>query len=96
MIGVEIDSSSLDEQQPQEVEFLIIDNTAEFGNEKLRNPVNTGTLVDLSSSGTGMLTRIPLQPGDMVRLAHGGKQRVGIVMWSVESANNYRVQMRFL
>lgn len=85
----------MDEQYSGEVEFFIVENSAGPGAEN-RGPGNTGTLIEWSSSGTGMLTRIPLQPGNMVRLNHEGASKLGIVMWSVESSNKFRVQMRFV
>jgi hypothetical protein len=86
----------MDEQHSHEVEFIVIDDHADFGNEELKNPRNTGTLIDLDSSGTGMLTHVPLQPGDMVRLGLGDASKTGVIMWSVESSNKFRVQMRFV
>ena len=89
-------SAPEDEQRPREVEFLIVTKNAYLGDEKPKSPRNTGMLVDLDGTGAGMLTRVPLQPGDMVRLDHEGTSKLGVVMWSVESSNNFRVQMRFL
>jgi len=85
----------MDAQQAQEVEFVVIENHDAF-NENIRYQRNTGTLIDQDSSGTGMLTHVPLQPGDLVRLGQEGSSRTGIVMWSVESSNKFRVQMRFV
>jgi hypothetical protein len=96
MTSAEQNAPLRDEQPPHEVEFVIVNANSEVDPDKLKSPRNTGTLIDLSNSGTGMLTDVALQPGDMVRLDHDGASKVGIVMWSVESSNNFRVQMRFL
>jgi hypothetical protein len=96
MTGAEQDTPLKDDQHSQKVEFVIVDKHAAFDAADLKGPRNTGTLIDLNSSGTGMLTHVALQPGDLVRLDHDGASRVGIVMWSVESSNNFRVQMRFV
>jgi hypothetical protein len=37
-----------------------------------------------------------LQPGNIVKFDHGSTTRMGIVMWSVESSDNFRIQVRFL
>ena len=86
------ENSPQNKQHADEVEFIVVDNHADFGDEKLRGPRNTGTLIDLDCSGTGMLTPVPLQPGDMVRLGHGDTSKMGIVMWSVESSNKFMVR----
>lgn len=85
----------MDEQCSGEVEFFVVENNAAPGAET-RGRGNTGTLIEWSSSGTGMLTLIPLQPGDIVQLRHEGASKLGIVMWSVESSNKFRIQMRFV
>ncbi len=83
------------EQHHSDVEFIIINN-AEFIDGKIKSPRNTGIVIDWDSRGTGMLTDTPLQPGDMVQVNNGGTYKTGIVMWSVESSNKFRVQMRFV
>ena len=57
---------------------------------------STGTLIDLDKVSMGLLTKLPLQPGNIVKFDHGGTTRMGIVMWSVESSDNFRIQVRFL
>lgn len=84
----------VNEQVPREVEFSVVN--ADFGCGEFQNPRSTGTLIDLDSSGLGLLTQIPLQPGNIVKFEHGGASKLGIVMWSVESSDNFRIQVRFL
>ncbi|HEX9020475.1 MAG TPA: hypothetical protein VF903_04390 [Nitrospirota bacterium] len=83
-----------DEQRPREVEFSVVN--ADFGCGEFQGPRNTGTLIDLDSAGIGLLTRLPLQPGNIVKFEDGGASKLGIVMWSVESSDNFRIQVRFL
>jgi len=84
----------LDENSPQEVEFSVID--ADLGCGKPMTLKSTGTLIDLDLVSIGLLTRLPLQPGHIVKIDHGGITKTGIVMWSVESSDNFRIQVRFL
>lgn len=63
----------MNERHPHEVEFVIIDDHAGLGNEDLEGQISTGILVDPDNSGTGMLTHVPLQPGDLVRFGRGGR-----------------------
>ncbi len=79
---------------PQEVAFSIIDSESMTG--ELMSGNNTGMLVDLDSNGVSLLTRIPVAPGNIVKLSHRGTSRLGIVMWSVESLDNCRIQVRFI
>ena len=83
-----------DENRPREVEFSVID--ADLGCGKPMTLNSTGTLIDLDKVSMGLLTKLPLQPGNVVKFDHGGTTRMGIVMWSVESADNFRIQVRFL
>jgi hypothetical protein len=89
-----INSAPLDDLQPDQVEFSVIDG--DFSCGRFPSVTNTGTLIDLDSSGIGLLTHVPLQPGNIVKFDHGGMSKLGIVMWSVESSNNFRIQVRFL
>jgi hypothetical protein len=84
----------LDKDHPREIEFSVIDSDFDCG--KVVGPKNTGTLIDLDIVGIGLLTRIPLQPGNIVKFDHGGITKTGIVMWSVESSDNFRIQVRFI
>jgi hypothetical protein len=84
----------LDENHPGEVEFSVID--ADLGCGKPMTLKSTGTLIDLDKVSMGLLTKLPLQPGNIVKFDHGGSTRMGIVMWSVESSDNFRIQVRFL
>ena len=86
----------MNEPHSHDVEFVVIDNHAGFCNEDLKGQWNTGTLIDPDSNGTGMLTHVPLQPGDMVRFGRGDASKTGIVMWIVDSSNKFRIQMRFV
>jgi hypothetical protein len=88
------ESSPLDRQEPCEVEFSVID--VDFGCGELLNPRNIGTLIYRDSIEMGLLTPIPLQPGNIVKFNHEGMSKLGIVMWSVESSNSYRIQLRFV
>lgn len=88
------ESSPRDRQEPCEIEFSVID--VDFGCGELLNPRNTGTLVYRDSIEMGLLTPIPLQPGNIVKFNHEGMSKLGIVMWSVESSDNYRIQVRFV
>jgi hypothetical protein len=83
-----------DENRPREVEFSVID--ADLGCGKPMTVNSTGTLIDLDKVSMGLLTKLPLQPGNIVKFDHGGTTRMGIVMWSVESSDNFRIQVRFL
>lgn len=96
MTFADTENSPLNERHADEVEFIVVDKYADFGDAYLTGPRNTGTLIDLDSGGTGMLTHVPLQPGDRVRLGHGDASKVGVVMWIVESSNKFRVQMKFV
>jgi len=91
-----IDNQPRDEQHHRQVEFFIINKNTEVGKGDYKGPRNTGTLIALDSTGMGMLTHVPLQPGDIVELDHGGASATGIVMWSIESSDKFRIQMRFV
>jgi hypothetical protein len=82
------------DQLPQEVTFSIIDSPA--GSGELLNANSRGTLIELDDHGISLVTRVPIEPGNIVRLDHRGVSKVGIVMWSVESADNCRIQIRFI
>jgi hypothetical protein len=82
------------DELPQEVSFSIIDSPA--GSGELLNADSKGTLVERDDRGISLLTRMPIEPGNIVRLNHRGVSKVGIVMWSVESADSCRVQIRFI
>jgi hypothetical protein len=82
------------DQLPREVTFSVIDSPA--GSGELLNANATGTIVDLDDHGISLVTRVPVEPGNIVRLDHGGISKIGIVMWSVESAENCRIQVRFI
>lgn len=86
--------SNRDQPLPQEVAFSVIDSEAMTG--ELLSGNNTGMLIDLDDNGVSLLTRIPVAPGNIVRLSHRGASRLGIVMWSVESPDNCRIQVRFI
>jgi len=88
------DNVPLDEDHPREVEFSVID--ADLGCGKPMTLTSTGTLIDLDIVSIGLLTKLPLQPGNIVKFDHGGMSKTGIVMWSVESSDNFRIQVRFL
>jgi hypothetical protein len=88
------ESSPLDGQEPCEVEFCVID--VDFGCGELLNPRKTGTLIYRDSIEMGLLTLTPLQPGNIFKFNHEGMSKLGIVMWSVESSNSYRIQLRFV
>jgi len=94
MKHTEKEGSPPDEQPQREIDFYVIN--ADFGCGEFKSPRNTGTLIDLDGAVMGMLTQIPLQPGNIVELDHEGTSKLGIVMWSVESSNNFRVQVRFV
>jgi hypothetical protein len=83
-----------DKNHPHEVEFSVID--ADLGCGKPMTLNSTGTLIDIDKVSMGLLTKLPLQPGNIVKFDHGGTTRMGIVMWSVESSDNFRIQVRFL
>ena len=82
------------DQLPQEVNFSIIDSPA--GSGELLNASSKGTLMELDEHGISLITKVPIEPGNIVRLDHRGVSKVGIVMWSVESADNCRIQIRFI
>jgi hypothetical protein len=88
------DNVPLDKNNPREVKFSVID--ADIGCGKPLSFNGTGTLIDLDIVSIGLLTEIPLEPGNIVKFDHGGINKMGVVMWSVESSNNFRVQVRFL
>jgi len=88
------DSAPLHRHHPAEIEFSILD-----GDNICRKCVgekNTATVIDRDSSGIGILTPVPLQPGNIVKFVSSGTATFGIVMWSVESADNFRIQVRYL
>jgi len=87
-------NAPLDENHPREVEFSVID--ADLGCGKPMTLNSIGTLIDLDKVSMGLLTKLPLQPGNIVKFDHGGVTKMGIVMWSVESSDNFRIQVRFL
>lgn len=78
----------------QEVLFSIINSDSVSG--EILSGNNTGTLLDVDSNGISLLTRVRVQPGNILRLDHRGTSRIGVVMWSVESSNNCRIQVRFI
>lgn len=87
-------SVPLKRPHPAEIEFSILD-----GDNVCRQCVgekNTATVIDRDGSGIGILTPVPLQPGNIVKFMSSGSAVFGIVMWSVESADNYRIQVRYL
>jgi len=86
----------LDKNHPGEVEFSVID--ADLGCGKPMTLQSTGTLIDLDKVSIGLLTELPLQPGNIVKFDQGGISKMGVVMWSVESSDddNFRIQVRFL
>jgi hypothetical protein len=90
------DRNPKDERRHREVEFFIINKNTGAGKGDYKGPKNTGTLIELDSTGMGMLTHVPLQPGDIVELDQGGASATGIVMWSIESSDKFRIQMRFV
>jgi hypothetical protein len=83
-----------DEQHPRKIDFYVINS--EIGCGDIKSPKNTGTLIDLDGTVMGMLTQIPLEPGNIVELDEEGTSKFGVVMWSVESSNKFRVQVRFV
>ena len=83
-----------DDPPPGNIDFYVI--TTDFGCGEIKSSKNTGTLVDLTGAGMGMLTRVPLKPGNIVELGREGESRLGIVMWSVEDSTQFRVQVRFV
>ncbi len=54
--------------------------------------------VDISQSGLGIRTSIPLEPGRIVRLCNNNETICGMVRWSVAGAreSNYRAGIQFL
>ena len=80
-------------EQP-EITFSIIDSPA--GSGELLNANATATIVDRDAHGVSLVTRIPVEPGNIVRLNQEGVSKVGVVMWSVESADQCRIQVRFI
>jgi hypothetical protein len=83
-----------DKGPPQEIEFSVVD--ADLGCGKPMTLKSTGTLIDVDLVSIGLLTQLPLQPGHIVTINQGGTTKKGIVMWSVESSDNFRIQVRFL
>ena len=79
---------------PREIEFSVVN--ADFGCGKLLSPKSTGTLINRDVAGIGLLTQLPLQPGNIVKFEHDGTTKLGVVMWSVESSDNFRIQVRYL
>ncbi len=88
------DASDGRDERPREIKFSIIDSAV--GSGELLNAESSGTLVDLDEQGMSLLTAMRVEPGNIVRLDHEGVPKVGIVMWSVESAENCRIQIRFI
>lgn len=88
------ESLSLSDQLPQEVAFSILDSDCMSG--ACPGNKNTGRLIDLDQYCISLLTRAPVQPGNIIRLDHRGIARLGVVMWTVESSDTCRIQVRFL
>lgn len=83
-----------DEQVPREITFSIIDSQTR--SEASPGPNSTGTLVDIDGNGLSLLTRTPIQTGNIVKFNHRGASKLGVVMWSVESSDTCRIQVRFI
>lgn len=90
----EKNSAPSNKHQPREVEFFVVEADVGCGTPLSFN--GTGTLIDLDVVSIGLLTEVPLQPGNIVKFDHGGTTKTGVVMWSVESSDNFRVQVRFI
>lgn len=56
---------------------------------------HTGVLVDCSSSGVGLMINHRVDPGSQIELAWFGERRAGVVMWSVNTGDRYRIGVRF-
>ena len=59
-----------------------------------------GLLTDLSETGVGLSTDLPLKPGLLIKFAKkktdGKLPDVGIVMWTVKSPDGYKAGVKFV
>lgn len=65
--------------------------------ESAKGPENrerTGTLVDSSGEGIGLVTDDGLEPGNRITYYLSGIRHSGIVMWTLDTENQYRVGVR--
>ncbi|MEW5745806.1 MAG: PilZ domain-containing protein [Nitrospirota bacterium] len=56
----------------------------------------SGTIVDMSESGLGLLTDIQLEPGTLVKLNEVKGSNVGVVMWTIDTGSKYRIGLKFV
>jgi len=55
-----------------------------------------GTIIDMSASGIGLLTDCTLKPGNLLKFNHSDLPQLGVVMWTVNTGDKFRVGIRFL
>ncbi|HAS53184.1 MAG: hypothetical protein A2X56_01640 [Nitrospirae bacterium GWC2_57_13] len=84
--------SHMRQQHARKVEFSIIEPDAA---QERSGQGSAGTLIDISTSGIGFYTDVPLEPGDVLKFRNMKADNTGIVMWTVRADNRYRVGVRF-
>lgn len=84
--------SHMRQQHARKVEFSLIEPDAV---QERSEKGSAGTLIDISASGIGFYTDVPLEPGDVLKFRNMKSDNTGIVMWTVRADNRYRVGVRF-
>ncbi len=81
------------EHQGQTIEFSVVE-TVPRGS---RTPatLRTGVVVDVSASGIGFLTDLPLKPGNRLTFSMTDVPHAGVVMWTLQTEKMFRVGVRF-
>jgi len=83
----------MDNKQTNKVEFFV-ENSAPV--QRSVESRMTGTLIDISRNGIGFLTDVPLKPGNVLKFNNFDACNSGIVMWTLQTEQNYRVGVRFV
>ncbi len=78
-----------------EVTFKIL-GRVESCREVLHEIKTTGSIVDVSDEGIGLLTDHALEPGCLVKFNDLDVPNVGIIMWSLRKEGRYRVGVKLL
>lgn len=53
-------------------------------------------ITDISKSGIGLTTSIPLEPGHLIKFNTEEFPSVGIVVWSMKSDNDIKIGVKFI
>lgn len=63
---------------------------------KSLDEINSAIVLNSDSNGVGILTSLPLKPGNIIVVKTDDKSVFAKVMWSVDTAGQYRVQTRYM